>query len=69
MPRPDTIDPLWSLRRSAEFLDCSIDTLRRYAKTQGRIRFFQIGKCGRLKFRQSELEKFLAQNSRRTNAS
>jgi predicted site-specific integrase-resolvase len=69
MNRQGNIDPLWSLKRSAEFLSCDTSTLRRYAKQQGKIRFFQVGPHGHLKFRQSELENFLAQNSRRANAS
>lgn len=65
MNRLDNFDPLWSLKRAAEFLSCDTCTLRRYAKVEGRIKFFQIGSHGHLKFRQSELEKFLDQNSRR----
>jgi excisionase family DNA binding protein len=65
----DNCDPLWPLKRAAEFLACDTTTLRRYAKVEGRIRFFQVGKHGHLKFRRSELENFLAQNSRRANAS
>jgi len=57
-------DPLWTLKRAAEFLACDTTTLRRYAKIEGRIRFFQVGKFGRLKFRASELERFLDANSR-----
>jgi excisionase family DNA binding protein len=62
-------DPLWPLKRAAEFLSCQTSTLRRYAKREGRIRFFQVGSHGHLKFRRSELEKFLERNSRRANAS
>jgi predicted site-specific integrase-resolvase len=69
MSNLDNCDPLWPLKRAAEFLACDTNTLRRYAKSDGLIRFFQVGKHGHLKFRRSELEKFLAQNSRRTNAS
>jgi hypothetical protein len=61
----DNHDPLWSLKRSAEFLSCDTGTLRRYAKQEGRIKFFQIGSHGHLKFRRSELENFLTANSRR----
>jgi|HubBroStandDraft_1064217.scaffolds.fasta_scaffold07015_6 excisionase family DNA binding protein len=64
MNRLDNFDPLWSLKRAAEFLSCDTTTLRRYAKREGKIRFFQVGERGHLKFRQSELEKFLAQHSR-----
>jgi excisionase family DNA binding protein len=65
MSRLEQSDPLWTLKRAAEFLACDTTTLRRWAKIEGRIRFFQVGKFGRLKFRTSELENFLAQNSRR----
>ncbi len=67
MNRLDNFDPLWPLKRAAEFLCCDQSTLRRYAKVEGRIKFFQIGSHGHLKFRRSELENFLTANSRRAN--
>jgi DNA-binding transcriptional MerR regulator len=68
MNRVEHSDPLRSLRKSAEFLGCAPDTLRRYAKTQGLLKYFQIGARGHLRFRQSDLDRFLAQHSRKVAA-
>jgi predicted site-specific integrase-resolvase len=64
MNRFDNPDPLRSLKQGAQFLGIATDTLRRYAKVSGKIRFFQVGRLGHLKFRQSELERFLLQHSK-----
>lgn len=57
-------DPLLSLTRAADFLGVNKGSLRRWAKRERRLDFWQVGTHGHLKFRQSELEKFAASQIR-----